>query len=600
MPGLIRFGRHFWPYLREYRKQITVSMLFLFAETALIMLEPWPLKFIIDRITGHDGVSTQVSLSWLDSLDSITLLSVAATMLVIITLIRAAANYYSTIGFALVGNSVLTRIRSDLFRHLQTLSLLFHDRARTGDLVVRVIGDVGMMKEVVVTALLPLFGNLLIFFGIFIVMLWLDWQLSLIVLATMPLLAIVTMRRSRRIQHVSKRNRRREGDMAATASESIVAMKTVQSLSLDERFSSDFSHHNNKSMKEGVQVKRLATGLERGVDVMVAIATALVLWFGSLRVMSHALSPGELLVFIYYLKRAFRPMRNFAKYTARLAKASAAGERVLELFDETPEIRDSEHAIKAPDLDGDIEFRNVSFSYDADHSILNGIDLHIPAGQYVHIVGSSGNGKSTLASLLPRLYDPGNGAIFIDGRDIREYTLASLRSQISVVLQDTLLFASSIRENIALGAVDVTDEEIEAAARLANAHEFISLLPDGYDTIVGERGSTLSNGQRQRIAIARAAVRQTPILILDEPTVGLDPENEILVSDALERLASGRTTLHITHRLDSLSSDDYIICIQNGEIVEKGTKADLLARGGFFSQLGGQPFHQNLEQSGAA
>jgi ATP-binding cassette subfamily B protein len=304
--------------------------------------------------------------------------------------------------------------------------------------------------------------------------------------------------------------------------------------------------------------------------------------------MSHALSPGELLVFIYYLKRAFRPMRNFAKYTARLAKASAAGERVLELFDETPDIRDSEHAIKAPDLDGDIEFRNVSFSYDTDHSILNGIDLHIPAGQYVHIVGSSGNGKSTLASLLPRLYDPGNGAIFIDGRDIREYILASLRSQISVVLQYTLLFASSIRENI------------EAAARLANAHEFISLLPDGYDTIVGERGSTLSNGQRQRIAIARAAVRQTPILILDEPTVGLDPENEILVSDALERLASGRTTLHITHRLDSLSSDDYIICIQNGEIVEKGTKADLLARGGFFSQLGGQPFHQNLEQSGAA
>jgi ATP-binding cassette subfamily B protein len=295
-----------------------------------------------------------------------------------------------------------------------------------------------------------------------------------------------------------------------------------------------------------------------------------------------------LVVFLAYLKMAYRPIQEFAKYTARLAKASAAGERVLDLLDRTPEVRDLPGAVAAPPLTGAVCFDGVSFAYETGRPVLDGIDFAVNPGEHVALVGPSGIGKSTIVSLMLRLYDPMHGRVLIDGRDLREYTLASLRSQISVVLQDTLLFAASVRDNIAYGAQlggNATNEEIEAAARLANAHDFIQALPAGYQTILGERGVTLSAGQRQRIAIARAAVRRSPILILDEPATGLDEENQRAVLEALERLAEGRTTFSVTHDLQHAARADLILYLEHGRVFERGTQHELLQTNGRYAHL---------------
>lgn len=588
LPGIIRFTRHFSPYLREHRAIIAAAMMALIGQALLRLLEPWPLKFIIDRVVDDGDNAGRFTIDFLVNLDAVTFLSTICIALVVITGIRALFGYYATVGFALIGNRVLTQLREALFRHIQSLSLAFHDRARGGDLVMRMISDIGMVKEVAVTAVLPLFGNIIVLAGMVAVMFWMHWQLALVALAATPLMWFATLKRSHRIQQVSRRNRQREGDMAATASESIGSIKTVQALSLGENFAETFARANNKSLKEGVQAKRLAAGLERMVDVLIAIATALVLWFGAQLVMNHELTPGELLVFVFYLRRAFRPMREFAKYTARLAKASAAGERVLELLETSPGIRDSRMAGPAPHFRGDITFHDVEFGFGKDDRTLQNINLEIKAGEKVAIVGPSGSGKSTLASMLLRLYDPYQGKVCIDGQDIRDFTVVSLRAQIAVVLQDSLLFATSVRENITAGLTGITNRQIEDAARLANAHEFINRLPDGYETAVGERGVTLSNGQRQRIAIARAAIRKSAILILDEPTTGLDPANEKTVSEALEKLADGSTTLHITHRPELAARADRVVYIRNGRVVATGTHAELMSAQHDYAAMFGQ------------
>ena len=350
-----------------------------------------------------------------------------------------------------------------------------------------------------------------------------------------------------------------------------------------------FSRQNNASLSEGVKVKRLSAGLERGVDILIAIATAAVLWIGATRVISGFLSAGELLVFLFYLKGAFRPVRDFAKYGARLAKASAAGERIVELFEARRDVVEASDARDLGAVTGEIQFDRVQFCYEPGKAALHELDLSIAAHCHVAIVGPSGSGKSTLASLVLRLYDPDQGHIRIDRQDIRAVTLDSLRANISTVLQDTVLFVGSVRDNIVFGLDEVDDARVEAAARLANAHDFISAMPQGYDTQIGERGTNLSNGQRQRIAIARAAIRNTPILILDEPTTGLDQENEKSVLQALLRLAKGRTTLHITHRLAAARFADRILMIRDGRIIEDGTHDQLVALQGYYASLVADP-----------
>ena len=568
LPGLGRLARRFWPYVKRERWLAAMSLFALYADVALRLLEPWPLKVVLDRIVATMRGHTPHRLAALNALDPATLLALAAVAVIACAALRAVAQYYNTVGLALVGNRVLTSVRNELYNQLQRLSLSFHTRARAGDLLVRVTGDVGFLQDVAVTAFLPLLANGLTLLGMVGVMLWMNAELALIVLATGPLFWLITVRISRRIQETARRQRQQEGAMAATAAESIGAVKVIHALSLEGTFAQTFTGQTRKNLATGVVATRLSAGLERSVDMLIAIATALVLWFGARSVLAGAITAGDLVVFLAYLRTAFRPMRDFAKYTGRLAKASAAGERVIDLLDHVPEVRDLPGAVPAPPLRGAVRFEGVSFAYEPGRPALDQIDCDIEPGQHVALMGPSGSGKTSFVSLILRFYDPTAGRVLIDGRDIREYTLASLRAQMSVVLQDSLLFAASIRDNIAYGfpGGSPSQDAIDAAARLANADSFIRALPQGYDTVVGERGVTLSNGQRQRIAIARAAIRRAPIIILDEPTTGLDRENAQAVGEALERLAEGRTTFLITHDPDLAARSHFILYMDAGRV----------------------------------
>jgi ATP-binding cassette subfamily B protein len=577
LPGLRRILRHLRPHLAPERSLIGGAVLALLAATLFRLAEPWPLKLVLDRVIPTGDAAAGSGLALVDGLGSGSLLALCALGVVLTIGLRALAMYLSTIGFALAGNRVLTGVREALFAHLQRLSLRFHDRQRTGDLTLRVVADVAMLKEAAITAFLPLVANVLIVAGMAGVMLWLNWQLALLAFLPLPLLWLATVRIGRRIGEVSRQQRQREGAMAASAAEAFGAIRLVQSLGLEERIARDFKGASSRDLKEGVRAKRLAAGLERGVDLLVGVSIAIVLWQGARLVLAGALTPGDLVVFITYLKNSFRPVRQFAKHTSRVAKAVAAGERVIEILETAPEIQDTATAREAPALSGDLRFETVLFGFGG-RPVLDGLDLAVPAGQSVAVLGASGAGKSTLTNLVLRLYDPGGGRILFDGLDARTLKLASLRRQVGIVPQESLLLHASIRDNIRIATPDADDAMIEAAAVLADAHGFIERLPQGYDTVVAERGLSLSAGQRQRIAVARVALARTPILVLDEPTTGLDAASEALVIEALMRVAAGRTALVVTHDPRLAARCDRIVFLDGGRIVEDGAPALLMRR----------------------
>jgi ATP-binding cassette subfamily B protein len=585
-PGLRRILAHFAPALHRQLPLLAASLLALVAEVGLRALEPWPLKFIFDHIIpGKHHAGGLPDLLPLNGLGPATLITLAALAIVVITALRALAAYSGTVGFARLSNWMLTEARGELYHHLQRLSLSFHARARSGDLTMRLMSDVNMLKDVVVTALLPLLVNLGVLAVMVGAMFWLHWRLALLALSVLPLLGLWTIRLGRRVRQTAREQRKRDAAMAATAVETIGAIKVVQALGLEAVFADSFLRRNQEGRRADVKAARLTAALGRTVGCLTAASTALVLWYGARLVLRGELTPGDLLVFMAYLKSAFRPVQDFAKHTGRLAKAAVAGERVLDVLERVPEVRDLPGAVPALPFRGSVRFEGVGFAYEPGRPVLDRIDFEVQAGQHVALAGPSGIGKSTLVGLLLRLYDPAQGRVLIDGHDVRDYTLASLRRQVSVVLQDTLLFAASARDNIAYGAPDSAPEAVEAAARLANAHDFIRALPQGYDTVLGERGVTLSGGQRQRIAIARAAIRKAPILVLDEPATGLDGDNERAVLTALRRLAEGRTTFVITHDLQLAARADRIFYLDGGRVLESGTHAELMEAGGSYAAL---------------
>ncbi|MEM9214821.1 MAG: ABC transporter ATP-binding protein [Cyanobacteria bacterium P01_F01_bin.150] len=587
IPGIGRILRQFQPQIVKEKRLLSLSFLALLLETAMRLLEPWPLKFMFDRVIlpGFSAGTDLTASPDTFGLHPLSLLTVLTLSLVGVSSLRGGAAYFSTVGMAVAATHIMTAIRGQLFSHIQRLSLSFHHQHKSGDLITRVTYDIERLREVTVVAVLPLLTNWLTLVGMLGVMLWLNWELAMIALLVLPLFALSTVKMTRKIRDVARRQRKREGAMAASVAESIGAIKVVKALGLQDMLERSFSRQNRKSLRESAQAQKLRAGQERLVEVLVAIATALVLWRGVQLVLQGALTAGDLLVFTTYLKVAFKPMRQLAKYTGQIAKATASGERILDILDTVPKISDRPHAQPTPSFQGAIQFQAVYFGYDEHHGTLKDLNFHIMPGQKVALVGPSGGGKSSLVSLLMRFYDPSDGAILIDGQDIRDYTLDTLRQRFSIVLQDSVLFATTIRENIAYGCLTATQDDIETAAKLANAHDFILQLPDGYDTVLGERGATLSGGQRQRIAIARAAVRKAPILILDEPTTGLDNESDRLVTSALNRLVQGKTTFLISHNLHTAQTADHILYIEQGRILEQGSHDELLQLNARYAHL---------------
>ncbi|MDJ0690805.1 MAG: ABC transporter ATP-binding protein [Xenococcaceae cyanobacterium MO_188.B32] len=585
IPGIKQIIDRFWPQISQQGWLLTISVIGLFVEIFARLLVPWPMKLIFDRILIPGNTDSTLNLPILDELSPIMLLSVLAFGVVAVTALRSGAAYLSLVGMTLAATRIVTNIRAQLYAHLQRLSLAFHNQARSGDLITRVTNDTNKLRDVMIMAIIPLFVNIMTMLGMLGLMFWINTELTLISIVILPLFLLSTVRITKQIQKLSKKQRKREGAMASLAVETMGAIKVVKALSLEGMLENTFSTQNEKSLQEGLKTEQLSAGLKRTVEILVAIATALVLWRGVQLVLQQAITVGDLLVFTSYLKTAFKPTRQLAKQVGQIAKATASGERVIELLDTVPAIRDARGAIDAPPFRGAVRFNNVSFGYEVGKGILRNLSFEVQPGQRVALVGPSGGGKSTLVSLLLRLYDPWEGQIKIDRYDLRSYKIESLRRQITIVLQDSVLFGVSVRDNIAYGLLGATDKQIKAAAKLANAHDFIMNLPQGYDTILGERGATLSGGQRQRIAIARAAVRKAPIVILDEPTVGLDNENERSVSEALERLTQDCTTFLITHDLRTAVSADLILYIEKGEIIERGTHKELMQLGSRYATL---------------
>lgn len=532
------------------------------AEVALRLLEPWPVRVVVDAVvpSAVDGATTDPHV--------VRTVAVAAVVTLTVVAARALASFSATLIFAVVGSRVTTRLRGRVYEHLLGLSSRFHDRARPGDLVVRLTGDVQRLQEVAVSAALPLVGNAVLFVGMTAVIVVLDPVLAVAVLAVAPLFLFTGTRSGSRITAASRDQRRTEGAIASVAAESLGAMKVVQAYGLAPILAGRFSASNVSSLRDGVRARRLAAGLERRTDVIVGVATAVVLFVGAVRVLHGALTPGELVVVLSYQKTAFRPMRDIAKQAGRIARAAASGERIADLLDVTPEIRDRAGVRDLRRARGDIRFTGVTLGYDPGRPVLHVADLHIRPGERVAVVGASGAGKSTLTNAVLRLIDPVEGTVFVDGHDTRDLTVESLRRNVAVVLQDSILFAASVAENVRLGRPDASDAEVRAAVRAANAAGFVARLPDGLDTIVGERGATLSGGERQRIAIARAILRDAPIVVLDEPTTGLDRASAEEVMVALGRLGEGRTTLVVAHDPLLTAGCHRVLHVTGGTVVE--------------------------------
>ena len=567
--ALRRLFRRMGPHLKSHRRKLALGFLAMIGVALAEILRPWPIKIVFDGILIPQETPDAVT-GWLLSVfgNGDALLGVMAAAILGIALLGGAMGFAQAYLIAAVGQKVVAAIRLDLYRHIHRLSHSFHDTASSGDIIARLTGDVRMMRDLLIDAVVFFAARVLVIALTIGVMLWMDWRLTLVALTIMPALWLITRYFGKRIKGAARKQRRKEGKIAVVMTEGISAINVVKGFARESYEEARFAKQNNSSAEAGVVTTRLAANMDRVTQVLLALGTAVVVWFGVTQVRAGAISPGDLLVFTAYLSSLYKPIRRMASMTARVAKATASGERLLEIFDLEPEIAEVPDAQPLVEpLQGHVLFDKVSFSYaGANGPVLDKVDLALDPGEVTALIGPSGAGKSTLARLLMRFYDPTEGAVSIDGQDIRKVTLDSLRGNIAVVLQDSVLFGCSVRDNIAYGRLDATEEEIVAAAKAAEADTFIRQLPEGYDTVLGERGETLSGGQRQRIAIARAILRDAPILILDEPLTGLDPVTAKGLLASLRRAAAGRTTLIVAHDELTLSLADHVFRVDQGAL----------------------------------
>jgi len=573
--------------LRPHWKTLIVAFIAVIGESAADLLEPWPLKVVFDYVLGSKKMP-----GWLAGIvnsvagrDKLAILYFAAFSVIAIAAVGAISSYGEKYLTTSVGQWVMHDLRRTLYHHIQRLSLSYHDQKKTGDVISRVTSDIDAIQDFVSQALLGIVVNALTLVGMLAVMFYLDWRFTLIALSVAPFLFAVVYVYTRRIKKASRAVRQKEGEVVSIVQEVLSSIRVVKAFAREDYEQSRFEHQSLESVETALRARSLKAKLAPIVQIIVAVGTCLVLWYGVKLVLAGEITAGSLLVFFLYLGKMYKPMRELSKMTDTLSKTAVGYERVKEVIETEREIRNVKGALPAPPFKGQIEFSHVDFGYTADNLILKDVDFKIEPGQLAAFVGPTGAGKTTIASLVARFYDPVKGEVRIDGKDVRSYKIKSVRRQISFVLQENLLFHASIWQNIAYGRPEASSAEIIEAARLANADEFITKMPDHYDTLVGERGVTLSGGQRQRIAIARAIIRKSPILVLDEPTSSLDSASEELVFEALARLIEGKTSIVIAHRLATVRRADVIFVLDDGSIVEQGTHEELLSRGGLYAEL---------------
>jgi ABC-type multidrug transport system fused ATPase/permease subunit len=572
---------------RPYRGWLLVILAAMVVETLVALAGPWPLKIIIDQTVGHRPMSAWVAGLLGQGIAShpAALAGVAAAGVVILAVIGGLASYVDSYYTESVAQWVGNDLRLRIYEHLETLTFTYYDTHETGVLLSTMTDDVSTVQDFVASSALDMLVDATTIIGMLALMFWLDWHFTLLVVAITPLLLVGISRFRAAVKNATREVRHRQSDVMTVVQTGLQSMRTVQALSAQDEEQERLAAASRATVDAALKARRIKSLLSPSVGVVVAACTAIVLWRGAENVLSGAMTVGLLTVFLTYLARFFKPVQDLAKMTNAVAQTHVALERIVGILDIDMTVQDRPDAREPGAFKGAITFENVAFAYHADAPVLRDVSLSIPAGRFVGVVGPTGSGKSTIASLIPRFYDPSSGRILIDGVDVREYTLRGLRRQIGFVLQETVLFHGSIRDNIAYGRHDATDDDILRAARLANAEEFITKLPDGFNTIIGERGATLSGGQRQRIGIARAFIRDAPILVLDEPTASLDAESELQVIDGLQRLMKDRTVIMITHRLHTLRDAHTILTLHDGVVAEDGSHDELLARNGVYANL---------------
>src|SRR5215475_6428744 len=573
--------------MRPYWMTLSIAGVAVVGETLTDVLEPWPVKVVVDSVLQSKPLK-----GWFGDVvfrifgnNALAVLNFAVFAVVLIAVLGAISSYVESYLTNSVGQWVAHDLRRMLYHHIQRLSLAEHNDSQTGDMISRVTKDTDAVQEFINSALLGIFVDLLTLGGLVGVMFYLDWRFTLMALLVAPVLFIVVYSFTRRIKAASRAVRKKESELLSRVAEVLSSIHVVQAFAREDYEEKRFESESVENVQLAVQAKALKAKLSPITEVIVAIGTSLVLWYGARRVLSGELSVGVLIVFLLYLSKMYKPMRDLSKMSDTISRAVVARERMLEVLNIDSRVRDLPGARRAPRFKGAIDFSHVTFGYDDGTTVLNDVNIRIEPGQFAASVGPSGTGKTTIVSLIPRFYDPVSGAVRIDGADVRRYTLKSVRDQISLILQDTLLFRATIRENIAYGRPNASLQEVRRAAELANAHEFIESMPHGYDTIVGERGETLSGGQRQRISIARAVIRDTPILLLDEPTASLDAASEESVITALGRLMKNRTSVFIAHHLAAIRHADVIFVVSESGILEQGTHDTLMATNGTYADL---------------
>ena len=580
------FQRVVREHLMEVKGRLSVAAVCTLLLAAADLLRPWPLKLIFDYVLFNKRVPHSLAfLHLVLSHGQIWAIVAISSGIIVISLIKSFAAYAQLHIVSQIGFRFAHSLRRALFVHLQRLSLSFHARMRSGELITNITSDTNVLRDALIEFVLTFISEFLTLVGMLVIMVILNWKLSLIVLAVAPVLILLSLLRYRKIRDSARRQRKAEGKIASKASEVFSSMHVVQAFGRENYEKERFETDSVEALKESVRTARLEAAAARAADLTVSIGTWAVVLIGSLEALRGQMTPGNVLVFAAYMNSMNSPIRNLAKLSSRVSRATVTAGRIADVLNLEPDVQDDPNAIEAANLKGQITFDNVSFAYEAGSPVLENVSLRVAPGQHVALLGRSGSGKSTLSALTLRLYDPQSGSISVDGVDIKKYRRESLRREIGIVLQDALLFATTVRENIAYGKLDATEDEIIAAAKAANAHDFIMELENGYETVVGERGATLSGGQRQRIAIARTFIRDMPILILDEPMTGLDVESESTVREALRRLMAGRTSILITHDLPVAAEADLILLLADGRIVDQGTHKELLARSGQYRDL---------------